>query len=90
MAITWTTVITPIDTSKFTASISATRVDSANPTNPRTYVVALARIQTVSEGDAVAEELWAKFQADEAFAVSTSVFVTNREAILKADLEGRE
>jgi len=90
MAITWTTTITPLNMATKEASISATRIDSEDPDNPKTYNVPLAKLATAQEKLAVADEIWAAYQADLAYTYTIAAFIDQLEIDLNANLEARE
>ena len=90
MAITWTGEITPLNVANYEVSITAIRVDDVDPTNPRTYTVPKARIETAGEKSAVADELWAMHEAALAAETAITNFVSALEASLKTNLEARE
>ena len=90
MAITWTPTITPLNIASKEATISAARLDSEDASNPKTYTVPLAKMATANEKLAVANELWAAFQAEVSQAATVAAFIDQMEIDLKANLEGRE
>jgi len=90
MAITWNPKITPLNVSNYEATISATRTDSEDADNPKTYVVPKARIETTAEKSAVGNEIWAMHQADLTKATNLAAFIDGLEDALAANLEARE
>lgn len=93
MAITWDVKITVLDYEKKHVSVAATRSDSENPQNNKTYTVANAHIDTTTQKTAVLDAIWAMRTADVALAAKVALFaptVTALETAAKTNLEARE
>lgn len=88
--ITWDLRITPIDIGKKEASIIATRLDDADPDNPKVYEVSRALFKTVAQKTAVWNEIWAKHQAAIVADTVVNNFVGALESTGKSNLEARE
>ena len=90
MAITWDTKITVINAATKEISLTATRTDSIDPNNPKTYTVSRAVIETGPQKIAVMDEVWAKYQADLAKESNLAGVIGSLEADANANLEARE
>ena len=93
MAITWAIKITVLDYNQKHVSVTGTRTDSADPSNPKIYTVNPTHIDTVAQRTAVLDAIWAMHLADVALAVKVAAFaptVANLEAAAKTNLEARE
>lgn len=90
MAITWDTKITVINVFTKEISLIATRTDSTDPTNPKTYTVPRAVIDTAAQKIAVMDEVWAKHQAALAKESNLAGLIGSLETDANANLEARE
>jgi len=92
MAITWELKITPINISTYEASIIAIRTDNTDSENIdiKIYTVPRAKIQTLAQQIAVADEIWDKHQAALASTVIIEAFTSGLEIAGKINLEARE
>lgn len=90
MAITWPLKITPISVERKIASIIATRIDSADPDNPKIYTVPKALLDTPAHQVAAMDEIWDKHLTAEAKATAIDDFVKDLETQGQANLEARE
>jgi len=93
MAITWEVKITVLDYKDRHVTVTATRTDSADPSNPKIYAVGPVHIETVGQRTAVMDAIWAMHLADVALAAKVAAFaptVANLEAAAKTNLEARE
>jgi len=90
MAITWDVKITVMDVTRKEVSVTATRTDSADPTNPRTYNIISALIATAAQKTGVLNGIWAMHQTSLARDAAIAAFVGTLEAEAKTNLEARE
>lgn len=93
MAITWTVKINVLDYIQKHVSVVATRVDSADPDNPKVYTIPSVHIDTAAQRIAALDAIWTMRTADvnkEALAAAFAPTVSSLEAAAKTNLEGRE
>jgi hypothetical protein len=93
MAITWSVKIAVLDYKDHHVTVSATRTDSADPENPKTYVIPWVHIDTTAQKSAALDAIWAQMTADIAYAAKVAAYaptVAALEAAAKTNLEARE
>ena len=90
MAVTWEVKITLISLATKEVSVVATRTDSLNVDNPRSYTVPRAMIATSAQKLAVMDEIWEKYQDSLAKESVIAEFVNELETQAKSNLEARE
>jgi len=93
MAITWMPKITLLDLETRLISLSATRTDSDNPSNPKTYIVNNMHINTTTEKSAVMKAILTK-RAEElvrdAKVAAVADIIADLEVQAKTYLESKE
>jgi len=87
--ITWEVEIIPQVVEGKTAYINATRINSDDPENPKTYTVS-GWLGTSESRLALLDEIWAKHQAALAHDAQVEAFLEGLEEQAKANLEMRE
>lgn len=87
--ITWEIEIVPQVVEGKTAYINATRIDSDDSENPKTYTVS-GWLGTQESQLALLDEIWVKHQAALAYDVKVKAFLEGLEAQAKTNLEARE
>ena len=90
MVITWKVEITPIDIPSKEASIKATRTDSADPDNPRIYMLPSRTLSNQAKQLLVLNEIWNMHQAALDLEIQIENFLVNLETQAKNNLEARE
>lgn len=90
MAISWDVQINVLDVAAQAVSVTATRTDDADPTNPKTYSVAYAVITTNAQKLAAMDNIWAQHQAALTEKSAVDAFIGTLEADAKTNLEARE
>lgn len=93
MAISWTPKVTVLDLETRLISLSATRLDSEHPDDPRTYTVENVHINTAEQKLAVMDfilEERADELAHEAKVAALAVVIADMEAQAKTYLESKE
>ncbi len=90
MAISWDVQINVLDVAAQAVSVTATRTDDADPTNPKTYSVAYAVITTSAQKLAVMDNIWSQHQAAVTKESAIGAFIGSLQADAKTNLEARE
>lgn len=89
-AITWDTKITVRNLSQRQVSVTATRIDGADPTNPIVVSVAQATINTNAQKQHVIDTLWALYQAKLIENAQVNTVITTLENDANAALSALE
>lgn len=90
MAITWEVKITVLNVERKEISLMATRTDSEDLDNPKTYSVLSGLIQTGQQKLDLMDNIWSQYQTDKTKQVAIDAFMGNLETDAKDNLEARE
>jgi hypothetical protein len=93
MAISWAVQITLLDGNTRHVSIAATRTDSVDPANPKTYTVGPCHIDTAAQRAVALDALWSQHVAAAALAAKVVAFgptIAALETAAQTNLQGRE